>query len=115
MTLANFTIFGNPQIKSFFQGGSDYYIPSSELVYLHEHPMIKDSFLGEIEALINKSTECLLKHNMQGPIVEKFIMSTQILGALLPDVNKDNAPDILKELRVVYNLCTGLFSDLNFK
>lgn len=114
MPLIDFTIKNNQQIRDYFRG-SDSYIPSSELVYLHEHPMIRESFLAEIEALVHTSAECLVTHKVQGALIEKFILSTQKLGALLPEVTKDNAPHILDELRTVYVLCNNLLSNFNFK
>jgi hypothetical protein len=114
MILADFTIKNNEQIRSYFEGSNEY-IPSSELVYLHEHPLIQNSFLHELEYLIDKSTECLVTRNVKGAIVEKFIEATIRFGILLPDVNKDNASDILIELRKIYKLCNGLLKDFNFK
>lgn len=114
MIQTDFSIANNEQIRAYFKG-SNKYIPTSELVYLHEHPLIRNSFLADIEALIDKSTQCLLANNVQGAIVDKFIHHTIKLGELLPEVNKDNALLILEALRDIYVLCVNLLNDFNFK
>jgi len=99
----------NTLILNYFEG-SDEYLPSSELIYLHEHPLVKGSFLVEIERMINDTTELMVKKNMQGTIVQKFTDSAIKLGAELPTINQQNAPVILGELRKVYTLCKGLLN-----
>jgi hypothetical protein len=104
----NFT-FENTLIKNYFEG-SDEYIPVSELIYLHEHPLIKDSFLIEIERLINVTTELMIAKKMQGVIVQKFVDVTMKLGAELPSITQQNAPIILEHLRTIYKLCNSLLN-----
>jgi hypothetical protein len=101
--------FKNSLIKEYFEG-DDSYIPSSELMYLHEHPLVKESFLIEIERMINEVAVKMSNRNMQGPVVEKFVASTIALGAELPNVTKQNAPKILSHLRDIYKLCKGLLN-----
>lgn len=99
--------FKNELIKKYFQG-DDSYIPVSELIYLHEHPLIKESFLIELEKKINRTAELMAAKNMQGKIVNKFIESTMNLGALLPKVDQESAPKILEEMRKINSLCDSL-------
>ena len=35
--------FSNELIKNYFEGSDDY-VPVTELIYVHEHPLIKGSF-----------------------------------------------------------------------
>lgn len=106
--LMDFT-FKNDLIRKYFEGDNSY-VPSSELVYLHEHPLIKNSFLVELELMINRVAERANERNMQGPIINKFIEATCKLGAELPNVNQKSAPIILSEMRKVYFLCTKLLN-----
>lgn len=99
--------FKNEMIQNYFNG-DDSYAPSSELIYLHEHPLIAKSFLVEMEILINKTAEHLIKHNVIGTIVNRFTEATIRLGAELPSISQQNAPKILKELREIYTLCKAL-------
>lgn len=99
--------FKNELIKKYFEG-DDSYIPSSELVYLHTHPLIKGSFLVEIERMVNESTEIIISKNIQGIIIARFIEATQKFGAELPTISQENAPRILHQLRIVYGLCKKL-------
>lgn len=99
--------FNNDLIRAYFEGSNDY-VPSSELIYLHEHPLIKGSFLTEIERMINETSSLLHRKNMQGPIVQRFIEYSIRLGAELPIIDEQTAPRILEELRNIYSLCNGL-------
>lgn len=110
----DFTITSNTQIRDYFNG-SDSYVPSSELIYLHEHPLIHATFLREIEVLVNKSALCIAKHNVQGAIINKFVTLTKNLGTLLDNVNQESAPKILNELREIYKLSNSLLKQFNFK
>ncbi len=106
--LTDFT-FKNELILNYFKGDNSY-LPVSELIYLHEHPLIKQSFLIDMERLINETSEYLVKKNVQGFIVNKFINHTIKLGAELPVVNQQSAPKVLEELRNVYKLCKSLLN-----
>lgn len=106
--IADFT-FNNKMIRDYFEGDNSY-LPTSELIYLHEHPLIKHSFLIEMEKLINKTSEFLVKKNYQGAMVNKFINLTISLGAELPTINKQNAPNVLEILRKIYILCNTLLN-----
>jgi hypothetical protein len=99
--------FNNELIMQYFNG-DDSYIPSSELIYLHEHPLIRDCFLVQIERMVHETAQLFERKNMRGSVVQKFIDSTIKIGAELPNLNKDNAPIVLNELRSVYWLCKGL-------
>lgn len=101
--------FNNPLIRKYFEG-DDSYVPSAELVYLHEHPLITQSFLVEMEVLINKTALHIQKKNVVGNLTNKFINAAINLGAELPTVNQQNAPIILAELRTVYKLCNSLLN-----
>ena len=99
--------FKNQMILGYFKGDNSY-IPSSELIYLHEHPLIKDSFLREIEQMIRNTTQTLKSRNTKGVVVQKFIDASKALGAELPTINQQTAPKILEQLRVIYNLCKSI-------
>jgi hypothetical protein len=101
--------FSNALIKAYFDGSNEY-VPVAELVYLHEHPLIKGSFLVQIERMINQAAELMTRKNMQGVVVERFIDYTMKLGAHLPSVNEQTAPLILEELRKIYQLCKDLLN-----
>ena len=96
--------FKNEMIQGYFNGDNSY-VPTSELIYLHEHPLIKTSFLKEIELMINIATQTLIEKNIKGVIVQRFVDASIALGAELPTVNQQNAPKILEHLRTIYNLC----------
>jgi hypothetical protein len=101
--------FSNAMILDYFKGDNSY-VPTSELIYLHEHPLIRDSFLVEIEKMIHETSEVIVKKNINGNIVENFIQAAIKIGAALPTINQQNAPNILEQLRVVYKLCKHLLN-----
>lgn len=104
--LIDFT-FKNVLIKKYFDGDNSY-IPVSEFMYLHEHPLIRESFLVQIEKKVHEAGEIMAKKNMQGKILNKFIECTMCLGAELENVTTESAPRILEELRKVNSLCDSL-------
>lgn len=109
MSINDFS-FKNANIKSYFEG-SDTYIPSSELIYLHSHPLVKPNFLDEIESIILKTSDLIQKKNIRGAVIEKLTNLTMQFGAELPNINQENAPKILGHLRDIYKLCTGLLKN----
>ena len=114
MSQIDFSIKGNSQICSYFEG-SDEYVPTSEFMYLHEHPMIQNTFMQEIEILINTTLRCLVDKKVQGYVVDKFVAHTKNLGVLLPDISEATTPKVLVELREVYKFCNELLAHYNFK
>jgi hypothetical protein len=101
--------FNNKLIQDYFNGDNSY-VPVSELIYLHEHPLIKASFLIELEIMINKTITRIEEHNVQGILVERLIDATMKIGAELPVINQQNAPNILEQFRIVYNVCKKLLN-----
>ena len=106
--------FSNSLIREYFEG-SDYYVPSSELVYLHEHPLIQNSFLNELERMILETTQILIKRNLKGGAVDKFLALTIKLGEQLPVLNAENSHIVLSIIRQVYCLCKALLKQYNPK
>lgn len=103
--------FKNTLIKDYFEGSNSdtkLYTPSSELIYLHEHPLIRHSFLVELESMILKTSQVIEDRNIKGIVLEQFIEYTKELGRQLPTINADNAPQILNSLRKIYRLCKSL-------
>lgn len=106
MVLADFSI-NNPQIKAYFNG-SDEYIPSSEFMYIHTHPLVKPNFVDHIESMINRSAVIIEKRSIRGVVIEKFTDLAIKLGAELPNVTQETAPVVLSHLREIYKLCKNL-------
>jgi hypothetical protein len=106
MATTDFT-FDNPLISAYFTG-SNSYVPSAELMFVHTHPLIRNSFLAQIEVLINETKEFLIRKNMKGIVLEKFTTYTIQLGAELPKLSQQSAPNVLIILRNIYVLCNQL-------
>jgi hypothetical protein len=104
--------FKNTQIAAYFKG-SDSYIPSSELIYIHAHPLIRPNFLDEMEGLILRTSQLIQEKNIRGSVIEKFAKFGAKFGAELPTITHENAPKILGHLREIYKLCKGLLKDNN--
>jgi hypothetical protein len=111
MALSDFS-FNNSEIKAYFEG-SNAYVPSAELIYLHSHPLIKPNFLDQMEALILKTTQLIQEKRIKGSVIEKLSTSASKFGAELPNITMENAPTILGHLRDIYKLCTSLLKDYN--
>lgn len=106
--------FNNSLIKAYFEG-DDSYIPTSELLYLHEHPLVTDSFLVQLEALILKTAVLIEDKKISGQVIDRFIAHTKELGEQLPALTAENSPIVLRTLRSVYKLCDGLLEQYNLK
>jgi|SRR5579859_1186959 len=104
--------FKNQQIKAYFEG-SNVYVPSSELMYIHAHPLVKPNFLDEFEAIVLKTMDIIQKKNIRGAVIEKITNLTIQFGAELPTINQENAPKILGHLRELYIICTSLLKNYN--
>ena len=102
--------FNNSQIKAYFEG-SDSYVPSSELLYIHTHPLVRPNFLTDLEVLIVNATEEMVAKNIRGAIVDKFTQLAISLGTLLPELSnmddakaKEAAVKMMPTLRELYQL-----------
>lgn len=111
MALADFS-FKNTQILNYFKG-SDAYIPSSELMFIHSHPLIRPNFLDEIEAMILKTDQVIQKKKTRGVVIEKLTALATKFGAELPNITQENAPTILTHLREIYKICDSLLKNNN--
>lgn len=96
--------FSNPAIRDYFNSKTEE-PPVSELLYLHSHPLIQPNFLGEVEALINNTSEVMVQKSLMGKPVDRLIVLTTKLGRRLPYITNENAPEVLDILRDIYKLC----------
>ena len=96
--------FKNPLIRDYFKGKDDY-IPVSELMYIHSHPLVTPNFLAEIEVLLNQTSEIALSKRMKDRALQRIIYLTQSLGKLLPLLSESNATEALILLREIYKFC----------
>lgn len=99
--------FSNTNIKDFFNG-SDAYIPTRELIYVHTHPLIRPNFVNELETLLLKAGDILIAKNMKGHPVEELAKVAIEIGSSLPGINEDNAGKILFSMRKAYKLCNQI-------
>ena len=100
--------FNNTLIRDYFYGSDDY-IPSGELMYLHEHPLVQPNFISEVEELIVKATTALenKKHNPDSEPIKRLNRLAKSLGEQLP-MTKENATKALAIIREVYQLCNRI-------
>lgn len=103
----DFTIPGNEAIRNFFYG-SDHYIPTNEIVYLGEHPLIRPNFMTEIEDLVKQTGDFIVTNGLNGFALDELTNYAITLGNLLPDITRENAKETLMALRGVYTLCNDI-------
>ena len=94
-------------IKQYFDG-ADIYVPVAELLYIHQHPLVRPNFLSELESFINQTSAYMKEKNMKGAIATKFVAQTTLFGSQLPTLTKDNAAIVLAALREIYKLCVSI-------
>jgi hypothetical protein len=102
----NFT-FSNPSVEEFFSGDSP---PSPTLVsayqFLHNHPLIKPSFLTVIQDEVNNTHLHVQRKGIKGEaIFNPLVDAARRLGLNLPD---DNPAEGLIALRDLYHACLAL-------
>lgn len=106
--------FTNQQIKGYFEGSGSY-VPSSEIVYIHTHPLIKPNFLDEIEAIVNKTAVLIEQKKIRGSVIDRFTKLAINLGVELPGITLESAPAVLSHLRDIYKLCNDLLKSYDVK
>ena len=96
----------NPDIKRYFSGENSY-IPTSELLYIHTHPLIKDNFVHEINMEINRAGKKLVDNKV--PANSKIVIDiydlTLRLGESMGTLEPENPKEVLRILREIYQLC----------
>jgi hypothetical protein len=103
--------FSNSNIKDWFEDRSTN-APVSELVYLHEHPLVTPNFVTEIAELVRQAADVIVKKNMKGHPVEQLEKAAIKIGQALPTVDYNSAPVILDGLKQLYKLCNRLIGKL---
>lgn len=100
----NVCISNNEGIRSFFEGTSEAYIPISEMIYLHTHPLVTPNFITEVMKEVD-SLSGYIPTETQFTELSNFAIS---IGTKLPVVDTSNAESILKDLRGVYLLAKSI-------
>lgn len=104
--------FSNTLISNYFSGDEEYK-PVNELLFLHTHPLIKDNFITQIESKINSTTDLIDRRKIRGKSVDKLIDQTIRLGKIMPDLNEQNAPEVLDAFREINKICDQLLKQYN--
>lgn len=92
--------FENSTIKKYFETGQG--PPVQELLYLHQHPLHRPNFIGQLDRQLCKLGEYIISKNIKGKVVTDLENIAIKIGTSLPLANKDNAESILSEFRKVY-------------
>jgi hypothetical protein len=103
----DFSMHTNEGIKNYFNGSNDY-VPTSELVYIHTHPLISPNFLVEINLLVAETAEIISAKNLKGHTLREFTDIAVNIGKAIPDLTTENAEALLIQLRNLYNFCNSL-------
>jgi len=110
--MLNLTIEDNVQIRNFLQG-DDSYVPTRELQYLHERPLVKNSFVQQIEQLVElvgkkisdrKLTAYAVTLGSYGVRVGLVLNQMSPMGSL----TDDQAKELAFVLRDIYQFCDDL-------
>ena len=98
--------FNNPDIRKYFEG-DDSCAPTRELIYLHNHPLVRPNFVAEIDQMVIEATTILLakKVSKESKIVKELESLCIELGKTIPNVQIENPEATLTHLRSLYHLC----------
>lgn len=100
--------FKNQLLKKYFEGDNSY-IPTSELIYLHDHPMVKPNFMTELSQLIKEAGDLMVKHKLLH-YSDRLSSIAIRMGKELPEITEDNARVILGTMREAYQLSNELLN-----
>lgn len=103
----------NPEIKTWFETGKGS-APIRQFVYLHEHPLVRPSFITEIEVLIHNTGLHVIRRNITGKIIEKFVRQAEefstALGKYILSKEENDAMSVLEALRGIHRSCIQIQS-----
>lgn len=106
--MISFLFETNEGIRNFFEG-DDKYIPISEYKYLHDRPLLRPSFLTQVDDLVQSVGAKIMARNLKGAHIDKFIEFAIALGKQMEgDMTDDKARCILFSLRDLRNFCMDL-------
>ena len=105
----SFLIEENEGIRKFMEG-DDSYVPINEYKYLHDRPLIRPTFLTQIDDLVarvaNKVEVNRLKSGL--PIENLTKLAITIGQNLDGELTDDKARNILLSLRSMHKICSEL-------
>jgi hypothetical protein len=102
--------FKNTLIKKFFEG-DDSYIPTSELIYLHTHPLVRPNFLTELSEMLTQAGKLIQKHKLTH-YSDRLMHIALRMGQELPTITEEQAKIILSATRDAYQLSNELITKL---
>lgn len=109
--MLSFLIEENEGIRKFLEG-DDSSMPVSEYTYLHQRPLIRPSFLTQIDDLVKIVGEKIVKRKLTGKPVDDLTNYAIALGKNMDgELTDDKTKAILLTLRSLYVFC----NDLNTK
>jgi len=104
--------FNNISIANYFNGDNSY-VPISELMYIHTHPLIRPNFLTNIETLINQVATKIAAKPINGVPATDLANYAVKLATELQDLTEENAPVVLGLLRVIYTYCNNVLKTID--
>ncbi len=106
--MISFLIEENEGIRKFLEG-DDASVPISEYKYLHDRPLLRPSFLTQIDDLVNKVGEKIVRHKVKGAPIDRLTQYAITLGQRMDGVmDDDKAKIILFTLRDLYTFCNKM-------
>jgi hypothetical protein len=106
--MLSFLIEENEGIRKFLEG-DDKSIPVSEYRYLHERPLLRPSFLTQIDDLVKKVGEKIVKRKLTGKPVDDLTQFAISLGQQMDgELTDEKVRTILFTLRKIYVFCNDM-------
>jgi hypothetical protein len=117
--MVDFT-FKNKLIADFFSG-SDEYIPTGELIYIEEHPLIRSHFVNEIADKIDKAAEVVNRKHITGKVIDELNNLNGELAKKMMELSRlearsekeEVAKQMLLTLRKINNLVDYLLTEIH--
>lgn len=110
--MVSFLIEEHEGIRKFLQG-DDSYVPISEYRYLHDRPLLRPSFITQIDDLVKKVGTKIVARKLKGQVIEDLTKHAIALGTQMNgDLTDEKAKAIVFTLRDIYNFCLKLDKNL---
>jgi hypothetical protein len=103
--------FNNLSIANYFNGSNEY-VPVTELMYIHTHPLIRPNFLVDIETLINQVIVKISEKPITGMPATTLANYAIQLATELQSLSEENAPVVLGLLRNIYTYCNNVIKTI---
>lgn len=111
MELSNLSL-SSPAIAAFFKTGNK--PPVRELLFVHQHPLLKPNFVTDLERLVLQAAETISVADVTDPVTRQrsdtLISCIATIANALPSLDQDRAVEALRAMRAAHDVCQSILT-----